>query len=45
MALLFSGVELFVQFWLRALLDTILCNYFEFGPVVQEKLSLKTLSI
>ena len=42
-ALLFTGVKPFVQFWLRTLLETILWNYFEFGPVVQEKLSLKDI--
>ena len=44
-ALLFRGVEPFVQFWLRTLSETILRNYFEFGPVVQEKLSLKDIFI
>ena len=42
-ALLFNRVEPFVQFWLRAILEIILCNYFGFGPMVQEKLSLKDI--
>ena len=35
MALLFSGAEPFVQFWVVALCERIPSNYFEFGPVVQ----------
>ena len=42
-ALLFSRVERFVQLWSRALSETILWKYFEFGPVVQEKMSLKDI--
>ena len=34
--ILFSGVEPFVQFWLRVSRETILWNYFEFWQVVQE---------
>ena len=43
MALLFNGVEPFLQIWFRALSETILSNYFEFGPMVQEKMSLKDI--
>ena len=35
-ALLFSGVEPFVQFWKRASWGTFMWSYIKFGPVVQE---------
>ena len=43
-ALLFSGLEPFVQFWKTASCGTILRNYFEFGPMVQEEMPFKGIS-
>ena len=33
-----------MQYWKKASLGTILCNYFEFGPVVQEEMPFKCIS-
>ena len=38
-----GGAEPFVQVWWKPPRETILCNYFEFGPVVQE-MSFKDIS-
>ena len=38
MALLFSGVEPYMQFWKGASWGTFMCSYLKFGPVVLEML-------
>ena len=44
MALLLGRAEPFMQFWKRALLETFMWSYMEFGPVVQKEMSFKDIS-